>query len=100
MFEVPADEVCLVGLDEGDDLHGPAALGAEERVDLTDVLDEGGPTAPVEPRGVEKLQAHERTGRPLGNDAFVAEVERRLHRPLRPRKPGRKPKEMENRSKN
>ncbi len=54
---------------------------------------------PVEPRGVEKLQAHERTGRPLGNDAFVAKLQGRLHRLLRPRKPGRKPKEMENRSK-
>ncbi len=43
---------------------------------------------PVEPRGVEKLQAHERTGRPLGNDAYVAKLEGRLQRLLRPRKPG------------
>ena len=54
---------------------------------------------PVEPQDVEKLQAHERTGRPLGNDAFVAKLERRLHRPLRPRKPGRKPKETNKRPK-
>ena len=97
VFEDLADEVCLVGLDEGDAVHGPAALGAEERVGLIDMLDEGGPTAAIEPEGVEKLQTHERTGRPLGNDAFVAKLERRLQRPLRPRKPGQKRKEVENR---
>ena len=40
---------------------------------------------------VRKLQGHERTGRPLGNDSFVARLERRLGRVLRPRRPGRKP---------
>ena len=49
---------------------------------------------PIEPRGVERLQAHERPGRPLGNEGFVAKIERRLHRVLRPRKPGRKPKKV------
>ena len=44
VFEDPADEVGLVGLDEGNHLHGPAVLRAEERVGLIDVLDEGGPT--------------------------------------------------------
>jgi hypothetical protein len=39
----------LVGLDEGDDLHGPATLGAEERIGVIDVLDECGPTAAEEP---------------------------------------------------
>ena len=47
---------------------------------------------PIEPQCVEKLQAGERTGRPLGNDGFVAKLERRLHRVSRTRKPGRKPK--------
>jgi len=37
------------------------------------------------------LQRHERTGRPLGNPAFIAEVERALSRVLRPLKPGPKP---------
>jgi putative transposase len=41
---------------------------------------------------VERLQSHERTGRPIGSDAFVAKLEKRLGRTLRPRKPGRKPK--------
>ncbi len=41
---------------------------------------------------IERLQMHERTGRPLGNDSFLAKLEKRLGRPLRPRKPGRKPK--------
>ena len=38
----------------------------------------------------DRLQAHERTGRPLGSEAFVAELESTLHRPLIPRRPGRK----------
>lgn len=46
---------------------------------------------PVEAQSVAMLQAHERTGRPLGSDGFVAKLERRLHRILRPRRPGRKP---------
>jgi hypothetical protein len=36
LFEDPANEIGLVGLDEGNDLLGPAALGAEERVGLPD----------------------------------------------------------------
>lgn len=40
----------------------------------------------------EQFRRHERTGRPLGSGAFVAEMERRLGRPLRPQKAGRKPK--------
>ena len=49
VFEDFADEVRLVGLDEGDDLHDPAALVAKQRIGLVDVLDESGPTAAVEP---------------------------------------------------
>jgi len=37
------------------------------------------------------LQRGERTGRPLGSEAFVAALERDLDRPLARRKPGRKP---------
>ncbi|MGB2985720.1 MAG: hypothetical protein WBE26_07530 [Phycisphaerae bacterium] len=48
---------------------------------------------PVQQEIAGKLQAHERTGRPLGSDGFVAELERHLHRVLLPRKPGRKPRE-------
>ena len=36
------------------------------------------------------LRASERTGRPLGTDAFVADLERRLGRPIARRAPGRK----------
>jgi len=39
----------------------------------------------------EALRAGERTGRPLGSDAFVAGLERDLGRPLARRKPGPKP---------
>ncbi len=38
-----------------------------------------------------RLRAAESTGRPLGSDAFVAELERRLGRNLQRQKPGRKP---------
>ena len=48
---------------------------------------------PIQQEIARKLQAHERTGRPLGSDSFVAKLERHLHRVLLPRRPGRKPKE-------
>ena len=41
---------------------------------------------------VESLRRHLRTGRPLGNAAFIARLESRLHRTLRKRPPGPKPK--------
>lgn len=42
---------------------------------------------------LETIRHHERTGRPLGGEAFVARLERSLGRRLAPQKPGRKPKE-------
>ena len=39
----------------------------------------------------EEIRRHERTGRPLDDDAFVGRLERSLGRPLRKAKPGRKP---------
>ena len=41
------------------------------------------------------LRAGERTGRPLGSEAFVAALERDLGRPLARQTPGRKPKQVE-----
>ena len=41
---------------------------------------------------LELLRRHARTGRPLGSEAFVAALERTLKRPLRPGKPGPRPK--------
>ena len=38
----------------------------------------------------ERLRMHERTGRPLGDDGFIARIERLLGRDIRKRKPGRK----------
>lgn len=38
----------------------------------------------------EEFRRHERTGRPLGSEAFVGEMERRAGRPLGPQRPGRK----------
>ena len=40
---------------------------------------------------VQRFRNHETTGRPLGSDAFVDDLERALDRVLRPRPPGRKP---------
>jgi putative transposase len=40
---------------------------------------------------IEVLRAHERTGRPLGDEAFLARLEKKLGRTLRPQKPGPKP---------
>jgi len=39
---------------------------------------------------VRKLRRHERTGRPLGTEQFITDVERTLHRTLRRGKPGPK----------
>ena len=41
---------------------------------------------------VQGLRRHLRTGRPLGDPAFIARLESRLHRTLRKRPPGPKPK--------
>jgi len=38
----------------------------------------------------EEIRRHERTGRPLGDENFVVEIERALDRILRPQKPGPK----------
>jgi putative transposase len=40
----------------------------------------------------EAIRRGERTGRPLGSEAFVRELEARLGRTLTPRRPGPKPK--------
>ena len=45
-----------------------------------------------EPALLVRLRAVETIGRPLGGDDFVAALERRLGRALRPRKRGRKPR--------
>jgi putative transposase len=41
---------------------------------------------------LDRLRLHSRTGRPLGADAFITRLERRLKRSLRPGRPGPKPK--------
>jgi putative transposase len=44
----------------------------------------------------EQLHLHGRTGRPLGAEDFIKGIERRLGRTLRPRKPGPRPKGLDN----
>ena len=46
--------------------------------------------APVDDSEVETLRRHERTGRPLGSESFVAHLETMLGRILRSQKPGPK----------
>ena len=41
---------------------------------------------------LEDIRKHTRTGRPLGNSAFVEGLEHKLGRKLKPQKPGRKRK--------
>ena len=43
------------------------------------------------PSALAAIRAAETTGRPLGTAAFVADLERRLGRPIARRAPGRKP---------
>ncbi|GAB6052914.1 transposase [Magnetospira thiophila] len=47
---------------------------------------------PLEEADLELLRAHERTGRPLGDSAFVTRLESQLGRSLKKNKPGPKPK--------
>ncbi|MBI9093025.1 MAG: hypothetical protein JEZ12_27745 [Desulfobacterium sp.] len=42
---------------------------------------------------IELFRKHERTGRPLGDDSFVAKMELLLDRKLKPQKPGPKKKD-------
>ncbi len=51
MLKDLANDLVLAGFYEGDDFHGPAALGAQQRIGLVDALDEHGPAAAVEPCG-------------------------------------------------
>src|SRR5271170_4035971 len=44
MLEDPLDHFLLRRLDEGHHLHLPAALGARQRINLVDPLDEHGPS--------------------------------------------------------
>jgi putative transposase len=48
--------------------------------------------APVDETDAEKIRRHERTGRALGNDAFLDSLEKSLKRTVKPQKAGRKKK--------
>ena len=49
-------------------------------------------TQPFPTERWEAFRKHERTGRPLGSDAFVADLERQTERVLRPQRRGPKPR--------
>jgi len=48
---------------------------------------------PNTPSPPDEIHAHTQTGRPLGGEAFVKELEGRLKRALRPKKRGPKPRQ-------
>ncbi len=52
--------------------------------------------AGLEAEALDTLRGHERTGRPLGDTAFIERLERQLDRPLAKRRPGPKVKTPEN----
>jgi putative transposase len=67
---------------------------------MTSLLDEAGDWAAFLASGLDDprldaVRRHERTGRPLGSEAFVADLEQRLGRRLRPAQRGRKPARRE-----
>ena len=53
-------------------------------------------TSAVLEKDLRELRKHERTGRPLGDDDFLVQVEQNLGRVLRRRKPGPKTKRVAN----
>ena len=61
---------------------------------LLDMVDDWEEFLSVPPSDEERnaIRRHERTGRPLGGEAFLTKIERTLRRTLRPAKRGRKPK--------
>jgi putative transposase len=62
-----------------------------ERVeDFATLIDAGADARHAQ--AIRALRAAERTGRPLGNEDFVRDLEARLKRPLAKRGPGRKPR--------
>lgn len=78
-------------MDEADPLlsaTSPFEAGTEEFADWREFLDHGAPDEQV----VQKLQMHERTGRPLGGKAFLKSLSKKLNRDLLPKRPGPKPK--------
>lgn len=58
---------------------------------FADILDDGPQAEDLHADAMRALRAAEGTGRPVGTADFVADLERRLGRPLARRAPGRKP---------
>lgn len=78
----------LAGRDDGL-VHVAPLLARLGRIDALVDVDE-------DIQALARLRAAESTGRPLGSDAFVARLEQRLQRTLRPGKPGRRPASAHN----
>jgi putative transposase len=74
----------LYGRDDGLTTPGPVL---ERFSPFRDFLDE-----PASPAAAERLRAAESIGRPVGDKAFLARLERRTKRTLQPAKRGPKPR--------
>ncbi|MFC3231516.1 transposase [Marinibaculum pumilum] len=81
----------LEGADDG--LTDRAALAGIHR-NWNAMLRHGLEAGDLPEAEVAVLEAHQRTGRPLGDDAFIARLERETGRHLRKRKPGPKPRSL------
>ena len=75
----------------GDGLTDLAALAGAHR-NWRAMLHMGLEAGDLEESAVTAIEAHVRTGRPRGSDAFLRALEERTGRTLRRRKPGPKPK--------
>jgi putative transposase len=79
-------------LDGLTDLDALAGVHRNWRAMLRRGLEAGDPALEAEAA----IEAHQRTGRPWGDPAFVERLEAETGRTLKRRKPGRKPKRQEN----
>lgn len=76
---------------KGDGLTDPGALAGVHR-NWRAMLKRGLAAGDLDPEDEAAIAAHQRTGRPWGDEAFVADLERRTGRTLARRRPGPKPK--------
>jgi putative transposase len=78
-----------------DGLTDLSALGGVHR-NWRAMLGRGLEAGDMDEKDVLAIEAHMRTGRPRGGEAFIEALEARSGRPLKRRKPGPKPKAVEN----
>ncbi len=73
------------------DGHNEGAFNATALLDMVDSDWAEFLRDDIPDKEIAQLRKHERTGRPLGDPAFIEQVESQLHRCLKPNKPGPAP---------